>query len=62
MQILWVAIDRYMRLLHNVSNIRAQIAAGVDVSPVKEMFATLAPPVTIKLIATIYNLDFWPLW
>ena len=51
-----------MRLLHNVSNIRAQIAAGVDVSPVKEMFATLAPPVTIKLIATIYNLDFWPLW
>ena len=55
-------LDRYMRLLHNVSNIRAQIAAGVDVSPVKEMFATLAPPVTIKLIATIYNLDFWPLW
>ena len=51
-----------MRLLHNVSNIRAQIAAGVDVSPVKEMFATLAPPVTIKLIATIYNLDFWQLW
>ena len=55
-------LDRYMRLLHNVSNIRAQIAAGVDVSPVKELFATLAPPVTIKLIATIYNLDFWPLW
>ena len=51
-----------MRLLHNVSNIRAQIAAGVDVSPVKELFATLAPPVTIKLIATIYNLDFWQLW
>ena len=55
-------LSRYMRLLHNISKIRAQIAAGVDVSPVKEMFATLAPPVTIKLIATIYNLDFWQLW
>ena len=55
-------LDRYMRLLHNVSKIRAEIAAGVDASPVKELFATLAPPVTIKLIATIYNLDFWQLW
>ena len=55
-------LDRYMRLLHNVSNIRAQIAAGVDVSPVKELFATVAPPITVKLIATIYGLDFWQLW
>ena len=55
-------LDRYMRLLHNVSNIRAQIAAGVDVSPVKELFATVAPPITVKLIATIYDLDFWQLW
>ena len=55
-------LNRYMRLLHNVSKIRAEIAAGVDVSPVKELFATVAPPITVKLIATIYGLDFWQLW
>ena len=31
-------LSRYMRLLHNVSKIRAEIAAGVDVSPVKEPY------------------------
>ena len=55
-------LSRYMRLLHNVSKIRAEIAAGVDVSPVKELFATVAPPITVKLISTIYDLDFWRLW
>ena len=55
-------LNRYMRLLHNVSKIRAEIAAGVDVSPVKELFATVAPPITVKLIATIYGVDFWQLW
>lgn len=55
-------LSRYMRLLHNVSKIRAEIVAGVDVSPVKELFSTVAPPITVKLISTIYDLDFWRLW
>ena len=55
-------LDRYMRLLHNVSIIRNDILAGKEVDPVKELFATVAPPITVKLIATIYGLDFWQLW
>ena len=52
----------YMRLLHNISKIREEIISGVNVSPVKEIFATVAPPITVKLIATIYGLDFWQMW
>ena len=55
-------LSRYMRLLHNVSKIREEIISGVNVSPVKEIFATVAPPITVKLIATIYGLDFWQMW
>lgn len=55
-------LSHYIKLLHNVSKIRAEIAAGVSVSPVKELFATVAPPITVKLISTIYGLDFWQLW
>ena len=55
-------LSRYMRLLHYVSKIREEIISGVNVSPVKEIFATIAPPITVKLIATIYGLDFWQLW
>ena len=55
-------LSRYMRLLHNVSKIREKIISGVNVSPVKEIFATVAPPITVKLIATIYGLDFWQMW
>ena len=45
-----------------VSSIRNDIKANKDVSPVKELFAVVAPPITVKLIATIYGLDFWQLW
>ena len=45
--------SHYIKLLHNVSKIRAEIAAGVSVSPVKELFATVAPPITVKLISII---------
>ena len=55
-------LDHFMRLLHNVSKIRDNIVAGKSVSPVKELFAVVAPPITVKLIATIYGLDFWQLW
>ena len=51
-----------MRLLHKVSEIRNDIKANKEVGPVKELFATVAPPITVKLIATIYGLDFWQLW
>ena len=43
-------LSRYMRLLHNISKIREEIISGVNVSPVKEIFATVAPPITVKLI------------
>ena len=36
--------------------------ANKEVGPVKELFATVAPPITVKLIATIYGFDFWQLW
>ena len=55
-------LSHYIKLLHNVSKIRAEIAAGVSVSPVKELFATVAPPITVKLISIIYGLDFWKVW
>ena len=55
-------LSRYMRLLHKVSEIRNDIKANKEVGPVKELFATVAPPITVKLIATIYGLDFWQLW
>ena len=55
-------ISRYMKLLYKVSEIRDDIIAGKEVGPVKELFATVAPPITVKLIATIYGLDFWQLW
>ena len=55
-------LSHYIKLLHNVSKIREEIAAGVDVSPVKELFATVAPPITVKLISIIYGLDFWKVW
>ena len=55
-------ISRYMKLLYKVSEIRDEISAGKEVGPVKELFATVAPPITVKLIATIYGLDFWQLW
>ena len=55
-------LGHYSKFLHNVSKIREEIAAGVDVSPVKELFATVAPPITVKLISTIYGLDFWKVW
>ena len=55
-------LSRYIKLLHNISKIRAEIAAGVSVGPVKELFAVVAPPITVKLIATIYNVDFWKVW
>ena len=55
-------LSHYIKLLHNVSSIRNDIKANKDVSPVKELFAVVAPPITVKLIATIYGLDFWQLW
>ena len=55
-------LSHYIKLLHNVSKIREEIISGVNVSPVKEIFATVAPPITVKLIATIYGLDFWQMW
>ena len=55
-------ISRYMKLLYKVSEIRDEITAGKEVSPVKELFATVAPPITVKLISTIYGLDFWKVW
>lgn len=55
-------LDHFMRLLHNVSKIRDDIKAEKCVGPVKELFSTVAPPITVKLIATIYGLDFWQLW
>lgn len=55
-------LSRYVRLLHKVSEIRNDIKANKEVGPVKELFATVAPPITVKLIATIYGLDFWQLW
>ena len=55
-------LSRYMKLLYKVSEIRDDIIAGKEVGPVKELFATVAPPITVKLIATIYGLDFWQLW
>ena len=55
-------LGHYSKFLHNVSKIREEIAAGVDVSPVKELFATVAPPITVKLISIIYGLDFWKVW
>ncbi len=55
-------LSRYMKLLYKVSEIRDDIIAGKSVSPVKELFAVVAPPITVKLIATIYGLDFWQLW
>ena len=55
-------LSRYMKLLYKVSEIRDEISAGKEVGPVKELFATVAPPITVKLIATIYGLDFWQLW
>ena len=55
-------LSRYVRLLHKVSEIRNDIIAGKEVGPVKELFATVAPPITVKLIATIYGLDFWQMW
>ena len=55
-------LSRYVRLLRKVSEIRNDIKANKVVSPVKELFAVVAPPITVKLIATIYGLDFWQLW
>ena len=55
-------LDHFMRLLHNVSKIRDDIKAEKCVGPVKELFSTVAPPITVKIIATIYGLDFWQLW
>ena len=55
-------LSRYMRLLHKVSEIRNDIKANKEVGPVKELFATVAPPITVKLISTIYCLDFWKVW
>ena len=55
-------LSHYIKLLHNVSSIRNDIKANKEVGPVKELFATVAPPVTIKLIATIYGIDYWQLW
>ena len=55
-------LSHYMKILRNISKIREEIISGVNVSPVKELFATVAPPITVKLIATIYDLDFWQLW
>ena len=55
-------LSRYMRLLHKVSEIRNDIKANKEFGPVKELFAVVAPPITVKLIATIYGLDFWQLW
>ena len=55
-------LSHYMKLLHKISRIRDDIMAGKSVSPVKELFAVVAPPITVKLIATIYGLDFWQLW
>ena len=51
-------LDHYMRLLYNVSKIRDDIKAEKCVDPVKELFAVVAPPITVKLIATIHNIDF----
>ena len=55
-------LSRYMKLLYKVSEIRDEITAGKEVGPVKELFATVAPPITVKLISTIYGLDFWKVW
>ncbi len=55
-------LSRYMKLLYKVSEIRDEITAGKEVGPVKELFAVVAPPITVKLIATIYALDFWQMW
>ena len=55
-------LSRYMKLLYKVSEIRDDIIAGKEVGPVKELFATVAPPITVKLISTIYCLDFWKVW
>ena len=55
-------LSRYMRLLHKVSEIRNDIKANKEVGPVKELFATVAPSITVKLISTIYCLDFWKVW
>ena len=49
-------LSHYMKLLHKISRIRDDIMAGKSVSPVKELFAVVAPPITVKLESVNINI------